>query len=268
MYCCIRTYYAPDASPARIACMTSAIQPLLQSGAAALGIALTDTQVQQFEAYHHLLVEWNERFNLTAITGYEEVQTKHFLDSLAGYALLGDALGERLHSEPVSLCDVGTGAGFPGIPLRIVLPNLQLALVDGTAKKIAFLEHVCQELDLANVTFVQGRAEEMGQQAEWRAQFDVVTARAVAQLNTLVEYLLPLVKRDGVALLYKGSNATQEVAEAEKAISLLGGDTATITPVKVPWLEESRHLVLIRKVRPTPVQYPRGQGLARKSPLV
>jgi len=247
--------------------MTSAMQPLLRSGAAELGIPLTDGQVQQFETYHHLLVEWNERFNLTAITGYEEVQTKHFLDSLAGYSLLVDALGASAHSTRFSLCDVGTGAGFPGIPLRIVLPNLRLTLVDGTAKKISFLEHVCQELGLDNVTFIQGRAEEMGQQAEWRAQFDVVTARAVAQLNTLAEYLLPLVKRDGVALLYKGSNAAQEVAEAETAIALLGGSGATITPVRVPGLEESRHLVLIRKVRATPVQYPRGQGLARKSPL-
>jgi 16S rRNA (guanine527-N7)-methyltransferase len=254
--------------PARIACMTSTIQPLLRLGAAELGITLTDAQVQQFETYHHLLVEWNERFNLTAITGYEDVQTKHFLDSLAGYKVLADAMARGRQGVPFSLCDVGTGAGFPGIPLRIVLPNLRLTLVDGTAKKISFLEHVCRELALEDVTFVQGRAEEMGQQAEWRAQFAVVTARAVAQLNTLAEYLLPLVKRDGYAILYKGSNAAQEVAEAEKAISLLGGGAATITPVKVPYLDESRHLVVIQKIRATPVQYPRGQGLARKSPLV
>lgn len=247
--------------------MTTTRQPLLQSGAQALGIPLSDLQVQQFEAYHHLLVDWNERFNLTAITGYDDVQTKHFLDSLAGYGVLAAALGDALHSDRLTLCDVGTGAGFPGIPLRIVLPNLRLTLVDGTAKKIVFLQQVCAELGLADVVFAQGRAEEMGQQAAWRAQFDVVTARAVAQLNTLAEYLLPLVKREGYAAVYKGSNAAQEVEAAQKAIALLGGEVVAVTPVTVPHLDESRHIVLIRKVRATPTLYPRGQGLARKHPL-
>lgn len=232
-----------------------------------LGIALSEAQVQQFERYHQLLVEWNDRFNLTAITGYEDVQTKHFLDSLVGLPLLQETLGSEALAQPLRLCDVGTGAGFPGIPLRILLPNLRLALVDGTAKKIAFLEQICAELDLTNVEFIQGRAEEMGQQGEWRAQFDVVTARAVAQLNTLVEYLLPLARREGLAMIYKGSNAPQEVAEAQQAIEVLGGALAELRPVTVPHLEESRHIVLIRKVRATPVQYPRGQGLARKQPI-
>lgn len=245
---------------------SSPIQPLLVSGALQLGISLTRAQVQQFEAYHHLLVEWNERFNLTAITGYDDVQTKHFLDSLTGLPVLQHALGDRLPSS-LSLCDVGTGAGFPGIPLKIVLPEMALTLVDGTAKKIAFLETVCNELGLAEVELVQGRAEELGQQVEWRAQFDVVTARAVAPLNTLVEYLLPLVRRDGYAMIYKGANAPQEVDEARKAVTVLGGEIAEVAAVSVPHLEEGRYIILLRKVKATPVEYPRGQGLARKTPL-
>lgn len=242
------------------------MQTLLVSGAQQLGIALAPAQVQQFETYHHLLVEWNERFNLTAITGYEEVQTKHFLDSLAGLPLLQGALDGALPAN-LSLCDVGTGAGFPGIPLKIALPNLALTLIDGTAKKIAFLNTVCATLGLAATELVQGRAEELGQQVEWRARFDVVTARAVAPLNTLVEYLLPLVRRDGHAMIYKGANAPQEVEEARKAIALLGGEIAQVAPLHVPHLEEARHIILLRKVKATPVQYPRGQGLARKEPL-
>lgn len=247
--------------------MTTPIQPILQAGAQELGIPLSEQQVQQFDEYQRLLVEWNDRFNLTAITGYEEVQIKHFLDSLAGLPVLANALGGARVTAPLRLCDVGTGAGFPGIPLRIVLPELRLTLMDGTAKKIGFLGTVCRELGLHGVTFVQGRAEELGQQAEWRAQFDVVTARAVAQLNTLVEYLLPLVRRDGYAMIYKGSNVAQEVSEAQKAIALLGGEVTSVALVTVPHLEESRHVVLIHKIRATPVQYPRGQGLPRKSPL-
>lgn len=246
--------------------LDSAMQPLLVSGARQLGVALSNGQVRQFEAYHHLLVEWNERFNLTAITGYDDVQTKHFLDSLAGLPLLQRALGESDPSD-LSLCDVGTGAGFPGIPLKIALPGLALTLIDGTAKKIAFLETVCSELGLGEVALVQGRAEELGQQVEWRAQFDIVTARAVAPLNTLVEYLLPLVKRDGHAMIYKGANAAQEVEEARKAIGVLGGAIAEVATVQVPHLQEARSIILLRKVKATPVDYPRGQGLARKQPL-
>ncbi len=242
--------------------------PLLVEGCRTLGLPLSDRQIEQFAAYFRLLVEWNERFNLTAITDLEGVQTKHFLDSLAGWpptaAEMGGAGGR---SGPLHLVDVGTGAGFPGVPLKILLPDLKLTLVDGTGKKVLFLNQLVEALGLAQVAVVQGRAEELGQKPAFRERFDLVTARAVAPLNTLVEYLLPLVRRDGLAVIYKGANAAQEFIDARKAIELLGGETTRMAPLKVPFLEETRFLLLVRKLKPTPAIYPRGQGLARTKPL-
>jgi 16S rRNA (guanine527-N7)-methyltransferase len=165
------------------------------------------------------------------------------------------------------MADVGAGAGFPGLPFCILTPRLKMTLIDGTGKKIEFLRHVVERLALASVTLVQGRAEELGRNNAYRGQFDVVTARAVASLNTLAEYLLPLVRQDGFALVYKGSSAAEEFIEARKAIQLLGGETLRFAPVQVPFLTEKRFVLLIKKMRPTPSAYPRGQGLARKQPL-
>lgn len=244
------------------------MQALLRAGCAMLGIELTLRQVQQFEDYHHLLVEWNNKFNLTAITGYEDVQVKHFLDSLAGVPLLQEVLGKTQSLwGTLQIADIGTGAGLPAIPLKIIAPRLRMTLVDGTGKKITFLREVCQALGLDEVSLVQGRAEEIGQQPRFRGQFDLVTARAVAPLRALAEYLLPLVRRDGFAVVYKGANVEQELAEAGKAIAVLGGEMARVAAVEVPFLQEKRSILLIRKVRATPAQYPRGQGLARKKPI-
>lgn len=240
----------------------------LQEGAGRLGLALSPTQVAQFEVYYRELVQWNEKFNLTAITGYEEVQVKHFLDSLVALPLIAEEAGEPLPPvRPLHLVDVGTGAGFPGIPLKIAAPRLKLTLMDGTGKKVAFLREVTARLGLHNVEVVQGRAEELGRNTAYRGQFDLVTARAVAPLNTLAEYLLPLARRGGLAVVYKGASAGQEFMEARRAIELLGGETVRLAPVKVPFLGEQRFILLIKKVRPTPERYPRGQGLPRKKPL-
>jgi 16S rRNA (guanine527-N7)-methyltransferase len=240
----------------------------LQEGCRTLGIALDTQQLTQFEAYYRALTEWNERFNLTAITDYAEVQVKHFLDSLVALPLIAEEVGEPLPlTRPWHLLDVGTGAGFPGIPLNIVAPRLRVTLMDGTGKKITFLKEIVAQLGLAEVEVVQGRAEEMGNHPDHRGQYDLVTARAVAALNTLVEYLLPLVRRGGLAVIYKGASATQEFVEARKAIELLGGETVRLAPVKVPLLDERRFLLLVKKVRPTPDRFPRGQGLPRKKPL-
>jgi 16S rRNA (guanine527-N7)-methyltransferase len=247
-----------------------AAQPmsLLIAGCAELGIALSAEQVAQFERYYEALVEWNAKFNLTAITGYQEVQTKHYLDSLAALPLLAEELQLPLPlARPLHLADVGTGAGFPGVPLKVVAPRLKLTLMDGTGKKIQFLQALIDELKLAGVSFVQGRAEELGRLPTHRGQYDVVTARAVAPLNTLVEYLLPLVRRDGLAVVYKGPSAAEEFVAARKAIEVLGGETVRFAPLAVPYLDEQRFLLLIKKVRPTPNLYPRGQGLSRKKPL-
>ncbi len=254
----------------------SATASLLQQGSQRLGVPLTDKQLDQFARYHETLVDWNQRMNLTSIIEWEEVQTKHFLDSLVGLPLLAEEMGlslplsESLSEPPLGplhLVDVGTGAGFPGVPLRIAAPPLRLTLIDGTGKKIQFLSHLRDELGLKQVDVVQGRAEELGRQATYREQFDVATARAVAPLNTLLEYLLPLVKVGGWAMVYKGARAAEEFVEARRAIDELGGETTRFAPVEVPFLEGQRFVLLIKKVGESPERYPRGQGLARKEPL-
>ncbi len=240
----------------------------LQAGCRRLGIPLTPTQVAQFEVYYQALIETNAQFNLTAITGYEEVQVKHFLDSLVALPLIAEEVGDTIPlASPRHLVDVGTGAGFPGIPLKIAAPRLKLTLMDGTGKKISFLREVVARLGLVGVEIVQGRAEELGRTPSHRGQYDLVTARAVAPLNTLAEYLLPMARREGLAVVYKGSGAPQEFIEARKALEILGGETVRLAPVQVPFLDEQRFVILIKKVGPTPERYPRGQGLPRKKPL-
>ena len=243
-------------------------QQLLQSGCRQMGLALSSDQIAQFEYYYRHLVVWNRRFNLTAITEDEDVQVRHFLDCLAGLPVIAEELNEPLPlTKQWKLVDVGAGAGFPGLPLKIASPNLSLSLIDGTGKKVAFLNHMVEELGLTGATVVQGRAEELGRQSAYRAKYDLVTARAVAPLNTLVEYLLPLACMGGYVAIYKGSNAPQEYMAARKAIDLLGGETVRLAPILVPYLDAERFILLIRKVRRTPESYPRGQGLARKKPL-
>jgi 16S rRNA (guanine527-N7)-methyltransferase len=240
----------------------------LQAGCRTLGIDLDLHQLAQFERYAHDLAAWNAKFNLTAITDYADVQVKHFLDCLAALPLLAEELGEPLPLQTARhLLDVGSGAGFPGLPLKIAAPRLQVTLMDGTGKKILFLQEMVSRLALAHVKLAQGRAEEMGRNPDYRGQFDLVTARAVAPLNVLVEYLLPLVRRGGLAVIYKGASAPQEFIEARKAIDLLGGETVRLAPVQVPLLGEQRFILLIKKSKPTPERFPRGQGLARKKPL-
>ena len=240
----------------------------LISGADALRVPLARDQIEQFRIFAALLAEWNEKMNLTAIADSEGVQTKHFLDCLVGLPLVAEEIGEALPPQMALSCiDIGTGAGFPGLPLKIAWPSLKLTLVDGTAKKIRFLTEVVNALSLENVRLVQGRAEELGRHPRYRGQFDLVAARAVARLNTLAEYLLPFVRQGGLALAYKGPNATKEFIEARQAIDQLGGETVRFAPVEVPQLDEERRILLIRKVRKTPKQYPRQQGLPRMNPL-
>lgn len=241
---------------------------LLVAGCAQLNLALDPQQQAQFEQYYRELVDWNERLNLTTITGYDEVQIKHFLDSLVSLPLIAAELGQSLPlGKPLRLVDVGSGAGFPGLPLKIVSPQLDVTLMDGTQKKVHFLEQVVKTLGLAAIRVVHGRAEELGRIGEHRDRYDLVTARAVAPLNVLAEYLLPLVRPGGLAVIYKGPGAPQEFMEARQAIKQLAGDAVRLAPVEVPFLNEKRFVLLVKKLRPTPAQYPRGQGLARKKPL-
>lgn len=241
---------------------------LLRLGCEEWGISLTEQQIAQFETYFHELVAWNQKFNLTSITEYEEVQTKHFLDSLAALPLIAEELQASLpFLKPLRLIDVGTGAGFPGVPLKIAVPALRLTLLDGTNKKIQFLHHLAKTLELGKVDIVQGRAEELGRQPAYRDQYDLVLGRAVAPLNTLVEYLLPLVSQGGLAVVYKGGSAAEEFMQARKAIDLLGGEVVRFAPVEVPFLDQKRFILLVKKTKRTPNLYPRSQGLARKKPL-
>jgi 16S rRNA (guanine527-N7)-methyltransferase len=242
--------------------------PLLVEGCQQLGIPLSPAAIAAFERYYQELVTWNQRLNLTAIVAYDEVQTKHFLDSLVSLPLLAEELGAPLPLPAMRLLDVGAGAGFPGVPLKLVTPALQLTLMDGTQKKVAFLEHLIHTLGVSATTLVHGRAEELGRTAAHRAQYDIVTARAVAPLATLVEYVLPLVRTGGLAVLYKGPSAPEEFMEARRAIKVMGGETVRLAPVIVPFLAERRFILLVKKIAATPAQYPRGQGLARKRPLV
>lgn len=241
---------------------------LLVEGCRQIGVELTDVAIAQFERYYRELIDWNTRLNLTSITGYSDVQTKHFLDSLVSLPLIAEELGKPLPLPALRVLDVGTGAGFPGIPLKLASPALQLTLMDGTQKKIAFLEHMLGALAIKGVTLVHGRAEEMGRSPAHRELYDLVIARAVAPLNTLTEYLLPLVAPGGLAVIYKGPSASEEFMEARHAIKVLGGETVRLAPVEVPFLDERRFILLIKKSASTPLQYPRGQGLPRKRPII
>ncbi len=224
------------------------------------GLKLSARQAAAFQRYELLLMEWNARFNLTAVRDVEGVRTKHFLDSLT-------CMQAWRETPPAKLSDVGTGAGFPGIPLKIVLPAMQLTLVESVGKKADFCRLVVRELDLEKVQVVQARAEDLGQQKAHREQYDWAVARAVANLPVLVEFLLPLVRVGGGMLAQKGEGGPAEAQQAERAIKLLGGRLRHLKPVQLPGIAEDRYLVIIDKIAGTPPQYPRRVGLAAKKAL-
>ncbi len=236
-------------------------QQLLRHGAGQFGLTLTDSQASAFERYSQELIAWNQRVNLTGIVDPREIVTKHFLDSLSVY----QALAQR--PLPFSLIDVGSGAGFPGLPLKIVLPDMELTLLESVARKTAFLEHLVTSLNLQGVTILTARAEEAGRQPEHRERYDVAAARAVAALRVTSEYTLPFVKVGGLVILQKGQYPTAEIAEISNALGILGGKLVQVLPVTVPNLEAARHLVVLQKRKPTPQQYPRRPGLPAKKPI-
>ncbi len=246
---------------------------LLVAGAEALGFHLDAAQRDRFEAYRALLVEWNSRVNLTAITEREAVQRRHFVDSLAvGAAWRAlDPTGDPAAPPPGAggrgLIDLGTGAGFPGLALKILWPALPVTLVDSVGKKTAFLEAVVRALDLADVTVVTARAEALGQDRVHRGRYDAATARAVAALPVLAEYGLPLCRVGGVMLAPKKGDLTAEIAQAERALPRLGGGALTLFPYVLPGDTEARVVVRITKTGPTPSGYPRRVGLPDKRPL-
>jgi 16S rRNA (guanine527-N7)-methyltransferase len=231
---------------------------LLAETAAAWGLPLDQRQLDQFATYAAELRRWNERINLTAITGEREIVTRHFLDSLRCALSWGAA--------PRSLVDIGSGAGFPGVPLKILCPELRLTLVESIEKKAAFLRQLITMLGLSEVTIIVGRAEIAGRETAHREQYHVATARAVAELRVLAEYCLPLCRVGGRFLAPKGARIEREVEDAQAAIAALGGRLAAVEQVELPDVEQ-RTLVVVEKIAPTPPQYPRSVGIPAKRPL-
>lgn len=227
---------------------------------AAKGIALSPQQLQQYDTYYSTLVEWNEKMNLTAITEKEDVYLKHFYDSISA-AFYFD------FSQPLKVCDVGAGAGFPSIPIKIAFPGLHITIVDSLNKRIGFLEHLAKKLELENVRFIHDRAETFGQNKEYRESFDVVTARAVARLSVLSELCLPLAKTGGTFVAMKGASAKEELDAGKKAISVLGGKLVDSHTFTLPEEESERNILIIKKEKSTPKKYPRKPGTPNKTPI-
>lgn len=223
-------------------------------------ITVSDIQVQQFMTYYELLVEWNEFMNLTAITEYEEVLKKHFVDSLS----LVKACDL---TKDMSLIDIGTGAGFPGIPLKILFPDIRLTLLDSLNKRILFLNEVINKLGLKDIDCIHGRAEDIGHLPEYREQYDLSVSRAVANLSSLSEYCIPFVRVGGKFISYKSGNIEEELKDAKSAIQLLGSKIDDVEKYTLPNSDMQRSLVVIRKVKTLSKKYPRKAGMPTKQPL-
>lgn len=226
-----------------------------------LGISLTERQYEQFVEYYELLVEWNKVMNLTGITEFDEVVLKHFVDSLSlVYAIPVD--------KPYKLLDMGTGAGFPGIPLKIAFPEMEMVLLDSLNKRIKFLNEVINQLGLENITAIHGRAEEFARKEEYREQFDLCVSRAVANLATLSEYCLPYVKKNGYFIPYKSGAIEEEMEASKKAVGVLGGKIKEVKTFELPDSDISRSLVVIKKEKETQKKYPRSGGKPTKEPII
>jgi 16S rRNA (guanine527-N7)-methyltransferase len=225
-----------------------------------LGLKLTTYQLSTLEQYEQQLLEWNTRFNLTAIQEPEKIRTKHFLDSLTCLLAMRDTPMDKI-------IDVGTGAGFPGLPIKILYPRMQLTLVESVRKKVDFLYHIVESLGLEGVEILNERVETIGQIAIHRQRYDWAIARAVAVMPVLMEYLIPLVRVGGAAIAMKGENAPAEVQTSEHAIQILGGHLRKLIPVMLPGVADERYLIVIDKIAATPPIYPRRAGIPAKKPL-
>jgi 16S rRNA (guanine527-N7)-methyltransferase len=233
---------------------------LVRSAQELFHINLTGRQVMALLTYERELLDWNLKFNLTAIRDSESIRTKHFLDSFSCVLAWGA-------NPPHRLVDVGTGAGFPGLPLKILYPGMKVTLVESVGKKAMFCEHIVRMLGLDNVEVIKGRAEEVGQLPGHREKYDWAVARAVAELNVLCEYLLPLVRINGMMIALKGESGPAEAQSAEKTMKLLGGKLKQVLPVSLPGVADERFLVLVDKFAATPPKYPRKPGMPMKQPL-
>lgn len=233
----------------------------LKVAATEYGLNLTEDQISAFNKYYELLYEWNKKINLTAITEPKDVAIKHMVDSLSCFK-------SDLFKENTSLIDVGTGAGFPGLPLKIFYPSLKLTLLDSLNKRVKFLQLVVDELGLKDVEVIHARSEEAARNKKYREKFDLATARAVARLPIICEYCLPFVKDGGTFIALKGRQYEEEATQAQKAIKVLGGEIADIMPVKLPEIDDKRAVIYIKKIKSTPKTYPRKAGTPERNPIV
>ena len=233
---------------------------ILNDGIKEFGITLSDSQIDQFMMYYKILIEWNQVMNLTAITAFNEVCIKHFLDSISLCKVIDC-------TQEYTLMDVGTGAGFPGIPLKIVFPNLQITLLDSLGKRVKFLNEVIQRLGLHGIQAIHGRAEDYAKANLLREKFDICISRAVANLSTLSEYCIPYVKEGGFFISYKSEKLSEEMSNAKKAIEILGGNIVSQNEFLLPNSDIYRNLLVIQKIALTPKKYPRKAGLPSKEPL-
>jgi len=240
--------------------MPTEYQELARAAQSLFGARLSDGQLQAFSLYAHELQDWNLRVNLTAVTDPLEITVKHFLDSLSCLLALKPRAGDKL-------IDVGSGAGFPGIPLKIACPQIRLNLVESIGKKAEFCRHIVQLLGLEGVQVIQARAEQLGRDPEYRGRHDWAVARAVARLPVLLEYLLPLLRVGGVAIAQKGESGPSEAIQAQTALGILGGELQRVVPVELPGASETRYLIVVNKINETPAKYPRRPGIAAKRPI-
>ncbi len=237
------------------------LEELLLESCKKINIYLTDKQIRQFIEYKNMLINWNEKFNLTAITDEKEIILKHFVDCLA-ISLGADLCGDK------KIIDVGTGAGFPGVPIKIAFPETKITLLDSLNKRITFLEELSKKLELENVECIHSRAEDGGNNKTFRESFDFCISRAVANLSVLCEYCLPFVKIGGSFISMKGPDVSEELNSAKKAISILGGEIIDVKTVNIPETDIMHSLVIIKKVKPTPTKYPRKAGKVKKEPII
>lgn len=232
----------------------------LIEGAKELDIDLDDGQIEKFILYKELLQEWNQKINITSITEDKEVDIKHFIDSII-------PLKTKLFEGKLKVIDIGTGGGFPGIPLKIMNENLNMVLLDSTNKKIRFLDEVIEKLKLKDIQAIHGRAEELGRDVDYREKYDIAISGAVASLDTLSEYALPFVNIGGHFISMKGPDVEEELNEGKKAIEILGGKIKSVEKIEIPNTDIVHSLIIIEKIKRTPTKYPRGGGKPRKQPL-
>ncbi len=241
--------------------MSTDFKELARAAESLFRLRLSDGQLHAFSLYARELLAWNLRVNLTAITEPHEIEVKHFLDSLSCLLALKPRAGD-------SVVDVGTGAGFPGIPLKIACPQIRVVLVESIGKKAEFCRQIVQLLELEGVEVIQARAEQLGRDPKYRGQHDWAVARAVARLPVLLEYLIPLLRVGGVAIAQKGESGPSEATQAQPALAILGGELQRVVPVELPGGSESRYLIVVKKINETPAKYPRRPGIAAKRPLL